>query len=324
MEVRQPDRANPLICFRVILRQRPTRGFGGKEMHGVPGRVGMQVTEDLRELARGLRSRLDDQAQLGDRRRRPRPLPLGSRSRRAQAQQGVELGQERAVEEDPPQYMAVLPDHGADRLVRQGESVTLPLVCTYGTERLWYETPQRKRASKKEPVKQYPSRFDGYRNCTAFEIQETDLLKWIRAEVSASQQRRSETTALTVIKAAIVEDPLCVQALEALFTEVWRGSVAAPDRTGLGATASPDLRARVLRQLNSGVTDDVAARELSVSVRTYRRHVAEILTTLRADSRFQAGVRAARLGLVAPEPHAPAGGPRLLRRRGVGQAVTES
>jgi predicted ATP-binding protein involved in virulence len=86
--------------------------------------------------------------------------------------------------------------------------VTLPLVCTYGTERLWWETPQRKRAIKKEPVKQYPSRFDGYRHCTAFEIQETDLLTWIRAEVSASQQRRSETTALTVIKAAIVD---CVE-----------------------------------------------------------------------------------------------------------------
>lgn len=96
----------------------------------------------------------------------------------------------------------------ADRFVRQGASVTLPLVCTYGTERLWYETPQRKRRGKKEPVKQYPSRFDGYRNCTAFEIQETDLLKWIRAEVSASQQRRSETTALTVIKAAILD---CVE-----------------------------------------------------------------------------------------------------------------
>ncbi len=96
----------------------------------------------------------------------------------------------------------------ADGLVRKNESVTLPLVCTYGTERLWWETPQRKRAIKKEPVKQYPSRFDGYRHCTAFEIQETDLLTWIRAEVSASQQRRSETTALTVIKAAIVD---CVE-----------------------------------------------------------------------------------------------------------------
>lgn len=96
----------------------------------------------------------------------------------------------------------------ADGLVRKNEPVTLPLVCTYGTERLWWETPQRKRASKKEPVKQYPSRFDGYRNCTAFEIQETDLLTWIRAEVSASQQRRSETTALGVIKAAIID---CVE-----------------------------------------------------------------------------------------------------------------
>lgn len=96
----------------------------------------------------------------------------------------------------------------ADNRVRQGEALTLPLVCTYGTERLWFESPQRKRASKKEWSKQYPSRFDGYRNCTAFEIQETDLLRWIRAEVSASQQRRSETTALSVIKAALVD---CVE-----------------------------------------------------------------------------------------------------------------
>jgi predicted ATP-binding protein involved in virulence len=102
----------------------------------------------------------------------------------------------------------------ADALVRQGKSVTLPLVCTYGTERLWYESPQRKQAGKKEPVKQYPSRFDGYRNCTAFEIQETDLLKWFRAEVSASQQRRSETTALSVIKRAIVD---CVEDAEDVY-----------------------------------------------------------------------------------------------------------
>ncbi|MFC5861726.1 AAA family ATPase [Acidicapsa dinghuensis] len=91
-----------------------------------------------------------------------------------------------------------------DQFVRAGKSVTLPLVCSYGTERLWYETPQRKRESKKGPVRRYPSRFDGYRNCTAFEIQQTDLLKWIRAEVSASQQRQSETTALSVIKDAII------------------------------------------------------------------------------------------------------------------------
>ncbi|NEE20393.1 response regulator transcription factor, partial [Streptomyces sp. SID7499] len=45
-------------------------------------------------------------------------------------------------------------------------------------------------------------------------------------------------------------------------------------------------------------TDEVAARELTVSVRTYRRYVAEIMTLLDATSRFQAGVRAAELGLL--------------------------
>jgi predicted ATP-binding protein involved in virulence len=108
--------------------------------------------------------------------------------------------------------------------------VTLPLVCTYGTERLWWETPQRERASKKEPVKQYPSRFDGYRNCTAFEIQETDLLTWIRAEVSASQQRRGETTALTVIKAAIVD---CVEdAKDVYYDERYKELIVVMKTTG--------------------------------------------------------------------------------------------
>jgi DNA-binding NarL/FixJ family response regulator len=42
----------------------------------------------------------------------------------------------------------------------------------------------------------------------------------------------------------------------------------------------------------------VAARELNVSLRTYRRHVAEILRELGASSRFQAGARAVELGLM--------------------------
>lgn len=118
----------------------------------------------------------------------------------------------------------------ADQQVRKGEAVTLPLLCTYGTERLWYETPQRKRASKIESAKSRPSRFDGYRNCTAFEIQETDLLKWVRAEVSASQQRRDETTALTVIKAAIVD---CVEdATDVYFDERYKELIVVMKQLG--------------------------------------------------------------------------------------------
>lgn len=102
----------------------------------------------------------------------------------------------------------------ADRLVRANEDVTLPLVCAYGTERLWYEDPQRLRASKKEMANKLPSRFDGYRNCTSWHIQETDFLRWMKAQVSASQQLGSETTALIVMKEAIVA---CVDGAETAY-----------------------------------------------------------------------------------------------------------
>ncbi|WP_344449356.1 DNA-binding response regulator [Actinocorallia aurantiaca] len=58
----------------------------------------------------------------------------------------------------------------------------------------------------------------------------------------------------------------------------------------------PDARA-VLRALSSGLTDETASRRLGLSLRTYRRRVADLMTTLQADSRFQAGLRAAALGL---------------------------
>jgi len=53
----------------------------------------------------------------------------------------------------------------------------------------------------------------------------------------------------------------------------------------------------ILNALGSGLTDESAARRLGVSLRTYRRRVAELMETLEADSRFQAGLRAGELGL---------------------------
>lgn len=55
--------------------------------------------------------------------------------------------------------------------------------------------------------------------------------------------------------------------------------------------------ARVLRTLSSGTTDETAPRELGMSLCTYRRRVAELLVTLDAGSRFQAGLRAGEMGL---------------------------
>ncbi|MFE8993165.1 hypothetical protein ACFYMI_36140 [Streptomyces collinus] len=53
----------------------------------------------------------------------------------------------------------------------------------------------------------------------------------------------------------------------------------------------------MLYALGSGMTDVTASRELGMSLRTYRRRVAELLVVLGADSRFQAGVRVGELGL---------------------------
>ncbi len=54
--------------------------------------------------------------------------------------------------------------------------------------------------------------------------------------------------------------------------------------------------------LAEGAKDEVIARRLGVSLRTCRRHIAEILETLQADSRFQAGVLAERAGLTTAGP----------------------
>ncbi|MGW3151455.1 hypothetical protein ACWDG1_43960 [Streptomyces sp. NPDC001177] len=53
--------------------------------------------------------------------------------------------------------------------------------------------------------------------------------------------------------------------------------------------------------LTSGHTDEAAAQSPGLSVRTYRRHVAELMQELGAVSRFQAGVQAVELGLLTPE-----------------------
>ncbi|GAA2894754.1 LuxR C-terminal-related transcriptional regulator [Streptosporangium fragile] len=58
------------------------------------------------------------------------------------------------------------------------------------------------------------------------------------------------------------------------------------------------LKRTILRLLASGAKDELIARRLSMSLRTCRRHVAEIMEELQATSRFQAGVLAARGGLL--------------------------
>lgn len=106
-------------------------------------------------------------------------------------------------------------------------------------------------------------------------------------------------------RASMIRAPGVIRTLNTLFAGVWRNAVLVPGRLDFGGRVRAETVRRILEKLQIGVTDEVAARELSVSVRTYRRHVAEIMAVLGATSRFQAGVRAAELGLL-PDPGGPA------------------
>ncbi|MBW1600465.1 response regulator transcription factor [Streptomyces sp. JJ38] len=118
---------------------------------------------------------------------------------------------------------------------------------------------------------------------------------------------------------AIVKDPASVRALEMLFACSWAGAHPLDDHLRFSQRLSTPLALGVLERLRQGHTDDVAARELHVSLRTYRRHVAAVMSELGVTSRFQAGVRAVQLGLLprrrpeAPVLHGPSGDHEMER-----------
>ncbi|WP_412076449.1 hypothetical protein ACLF6K_13000 [Streptomyces xanthophaeus] len=97
---------------------------------------------------------------------------------------------------------------------------------------------------------------------------------------------------------ATVRIPGVVRALEALFAGAWDRAVPLADYDRLRYCARSEAASSVLAHLGAGLTDDAGAREMRVSLRTYRRHVAELMRALGASTRFEAGARAVELGLL--------------------------
>lgn len=91
--------------------------------------------------------------------------------------------------------------------------------------------------------------------------------------------------------------PPLVDGAYALFEAAWENATELQTFLSEERPLIDAQTGSVLRTLTSGVTDEAAARELGISLRTYRRRVAELLVTLNASSRFQAGVRAGEMGL---------------------------
>lgn len=95
----------------------------------------------------------------------------------------------------------------------------------------------------------------------------------------------------------IVRSPGVVQGVVSLFCATWDTAVELADYRRDRPPALSEESRRILGLLGGGLKDEAAARRLGMSLRTYRRRVAEILTLLDADTRFQAGVRAHEFGL---------------------------
>lgn len=86
-----------------------------------------------------------------------------------------------------------------------------------------------------------------------------------------------------------------VEAVTQWFGLLWERA-AAPAVTVRGG--GRDQRRFLIQQLAAGDHDEQIARRLGLSVRTVRRRIADLMTELGADSRFQAGVEATRRGWI--------------------------
>jgi DNA-binding CsgD family transcriptional regulator/sugar-specific transcriptional regulator TrmB len=87
-----------------------------------------------------------------------------------------------------------------------------------------------------------------------------------------------------------------VAALNDLFDLVWDRATPLGDVPAVDCEGPSDRDLTILRMLEDGFTDEGMARKLGVSIRTVRRLMADLLKRLNAQSRFQAGVEAVRLG----------------------------
>ncbi|WP_405876641.1 DNA-binding response regulator [Streptomyces sp. NBC_00005] len=95
----------------------------------------------------------------------------------------------------------------------------------------------------------------------------------------------------------VTTSQILVDGVHSLFRAIWDAAV---DLETYLRSDVPHLDAdgrMILKALASGLTDESAAKRLGVSLRTYRRRVAELMAQLEAGSRFQAGLRAGELGL---------------------------
>ncbi|MYY05593.1 LuxR C-terminal-related transcriptional regulator [Streptomyces sp. ATexAB-D23] len=88
--------------------------------------------------------------------------------------------------------------------------------------------------------------------------------------------------------AIVIHDPSTVAYLCTTFDHAW--SLAEPYQPAwTESSARDEVKQAIVRLLAEGMKDEMVARRLGMSLRTCRKHIAEIMEQLGAASRFQAG-----------------------------------
>lgn len=101
--------------------------------------------------------------------------------------------------------------------------------------------------------------------------------------------------------AVVLREPNAVAYLCTVFEQTWDRATPFTDAASQGLEqVSNEIQETIVRLLASGLKDETIARRLGMSLRTARRHIADIMEQLEAGSRFQAGVAAATGGLLHP------------------------
>lgn len=104
------------------------------------------------------------------------------------------------------------------------------------------------------------------------------------------------TAADTVRRALLVRGPALVAALGNVFDDLWRAARPLSGATDDDVLVPTDQDRVVLSLLASGATDETIGRMMGASPRTAHRRVRDLMARLGVQTRFQAGVRAVRLG----------------------------
>ena len=97
-------------------------------------------------------------------------------------------------------------------------------------------------------------------------------------------------------RAYTVVEPV-VAILGSVWDSLWARSLPLASALRMDVVARDDVKAAILGYLEAGAKDEVIARAMGMSLRTCRRHIAELLAAAGSVSRYQAASRFARAGL---------------------------